>query len=260
MGAVISSGSEDRLVGADRVLAVLVELAAHPRGVTLDDLATAMASPKPSVHRALTSLRRAGLAAQISRGLYILGDEFLRLAFDNAAQRPDAQSVTPVLERLTEMFGETAHYAVLEHDEVIYRAKTDPVGNAVRLTSVVGGRNPAHCTAVGKLLLSERVDDRLTLEALLGPGPYLRRTSRTLTTPETLWAELELIRSQGYAVDDQENEPGINCVAVPLPARGTGVAAGAVSVSALAFRTPLDKLVREVPPAVAAILGAPSGA
>jgi IclR family transcriptional regulator, acetate operon repressor len=133
----------ERVVGSDRVLAVLVELAAHPTGVSLDELSHQLKSSKLTVHRALTSLRRAGLAAQISRGVYVICDELFRLAFENYYARPDGALVKPVLERLANRYGETVHYAVLDGAEVVYRAKVDPPRGAVRLTSVVGGRNPA---------------------------------------------------------------------------------------------------------------------
>lgn len=241
------AAQDHRLVGADRVLAVLVELGDHPRGTSLEHLAEILDSPKPTIHRALVSLRRAGLATQIGRGEYVLGDEFLRIAFDHAAARPEAQTITPLLERLTQELGETAHYAVLDGAEVIYRAKTDPAGRTVRLSSVIGGRNPAYCTAVGRLLLSRTVPDPDRLAEIVGPGPFPRRTDRTRTSLAQLWEELEATRERGYGVDAQENEEGIHCIAVPIRVPGGPPEGGAVSVSALAFRTPFDELVAAVP-------------
>jgi IclR family acetate operon transcriptional repressor len=252
--AVEASG-DPRLVGSDRVLAVLLELGEHPSGVTLDELATLMHSPKSTVHRALASLRKAGLATQLGRGTYALGDGFFRLAFRSLAERPDSIRITPILEELTRRYGETAHYAVLDGTEVVYRAKTDPPAGAVRLTSVVGGRNPAYRTAVGKLLLSYRVESEGELRDLLGPQPLPERTPQTITDVAALWAELQRTRERGYAVDDQENELGVNCVAVPLRAAVDGPVTGAVSVSALAFRVPLSTLVDEVPAIVAIVRG-----
>lgn len=247
MVATDAAADDARVVGSDRVLAVLIELGAHPRGVSLDDLAAAMRSPKSTVHRALASLRKAGLAAQISRGTYVLGDEFFRLAFDNYAERPEAVRITPILEELAARFGETTHYAVLDGAEVVYRAKVDPPGGAVRLTSVVGGRNPAYRTAVGKLLLSYRVADRDALRDQLGAVVLERRTPHTITDLDRLWDELQLSKERGYAVDDQENEVGVNCVAVPVQGEEHASPTGAISVSALAFRVPLPQLVAELP-------------
>ena len=154
--SVFDPDAAERLVGADRVIAVLTELADHPTGVTLDELAGILNSPKPTVHRALATLRRAGLADLVERGVYVLGDEYLRLAFRNLDGRPETARVQPLLEELAAQYGETAHYAVLAGTDIVYRAKMDPPQGAVRLTSVIGGRNPAYRTAVGKALLAPR--------------------------------------------------------------------------------------------------------
>ncbi len=237
---------ESRLVGSDRVLAVLKELARFPDGVGLEELTRAIGSPKPTVHRALASLRRAGLADQDARGRYVLGDEFLRMAFAHHEARPDHVRVRPVLEALAAEFGETAHYAVLDGREVVYRAKVDPPSGAVRLTSTIGGRNPAHCTAVGKLLLASRLTTREDVMAWVAAGDLERRTPRTLCTADELESDLRATRQRGYAVDDQENEVGVNCLAVPAFLTSPTSPSGAVSVSALAYRTPLSTLVDAV--------------
>ncbi|MCW2747907.1 MAG: IclR family transcriptional regulator, partial [Nocardioidaceae bacterium] len=134
----------------------------------------------------------------------------------------------------------------LDGRSVVDRSQVDPPEGAVRLTSVVGGRNPAHCTAVGKLLLSYRLLDRDAVAAWVQAGPLERRTDKTLTTTDELHAELERIRASGYGVDDQENEPGINCLAIPTFLTGPTVPSGAISISALAYRTPLATLVGDL--------------
>jgi DNA-binding IclR family transcriptional regulator len=238
---------DERLVGSDRVLAVLVELAAHPAGATLDDLAGALNSPKSTVHRALASLRKASLAEQTARGVYALGDEFFRLAFRNYESRPETVRLEPLMQSLSAEYGETVHYAVLDGKEVVYRAKVDPPQGAVKLTSTVGGRNPAYRTAVGKLLLSQIITTKPELRAWLGDDNLVPKTPSTITDPDAFFAELQATRARGYGVDDQENEPGINCVAVPVFSGASGVPAGAISVSALRFRYPLEKLLDSVP-------------
>ncbi|MFJ9085526.1 IclR family transcriptional regulator [Streptomyces sp. NPDC102384] len=242
------------LVGSDRVLAVLKELARHPDGVGLEELTRLIASPKPTVHRALQSLRRAGLAGQDARGHYLLGDEFLRMAFAHHEARPEHIRVRPTLEALAERFNETVHYAVLDGNEVVYRAKIDPPTGAVRLTSTVGGRNPAHATGVGKLLLAHELVTLTDVEAWMGGDLLERRTPQTHCTAADLHQELQTTRERGYAVDNQENEPGVNCIALPIYATSATVPSGAVSVSALAYRTPLATLV-EALDEVRALLG-----
>ena len=244
---VSDQSTDDKLVGSDRVLAVLVELAKFPEGVSLDELARTVNSPKPTVHRALASLCKAGLGAKDGRGRYLLGDEFLRMAFANHERRPDHQRVQPVLDRLSARYGETAHYAVLDGHDVVYRAKVDPAIGAMRLTSTVGGRNPAHATGVGKMLLALQLPDLAAVKGWVGNRELERPTSRTAGNALALHEQLQLIRKQGYSIDDQENEPGVNCLALPIYLTSPSEPSGAVSISALSYRTPLKDLVDELP-------------
>lgn len=233
----------DKRVGSDRVLALLTELATFPDGASLDTLATHTGDAKATVHRGLASLVRAGLVDKESRGRYILGDEFLRLAFAHHEQRPESVRVRPILDTLTRRFGETTHYAVLDGASIVYRAKTDPSGGAVKLTSTVGGRNPATTTGVGKVLLSQKLLTADAVATWVAKHGLPRATENSIGSADELHAALKEVRRTGYAVDDQENEPGINCIAFPVNVATPGTATGAVSVSALAYRTPLAELV-----------------
>ncbi len=235
--------ADGRLVGTDRVLSVLIELAQLPTGTTLDEMVQRTGHPKATVHRALAALKRSGLAAQDGRGHYILGDEFLRLAFAHHEARPEHVRVRPILDRLAERFGETIHFAVLDGTDVVYRDKVDPTGGTVRLTSTIGGRNPAYCTGVGKALLATRLHTLADVREWIGDRVLEPRTPATATTAEELHARLVETRERGYAVDDQENESGINCLAVPVYLGSPSEPSGAISVSAVAYRTPLATLV-----------------
>jgi IclR family transcriptional regulator, acetate operon repressor len=236
----------EKVVGSDRVLAVLLELAEHPGGITLDELAQKVNGSKPTVHRALVSLRKAGLASQSARGVYELGDEFLRLAYRYQDARPETARIEPLLRELATEFGETAHYAILDGQQVVYRAKVDPPIGAIRLTSTIGGRNPVHCTAVGKLLLSYQVTTLEQLSAWLNGAALPPRTEHTITTARGLVDELAASQARGYGVDDQENELGVNCVALPVFLEPGRPVSGAVSVSGLVYRRSLSSLVDSV--------------
>ena len=98
---------------------------------------------------------------------------------------------------------------------VVYRSKLDPPQGAVRLTSVVGGRNPAHTTAVGKLLLAGVLTTEAAVRDWAGDRPLTTPTERSIGGAAELHAELQRVRERGYATDNQENEPGVNCLAVP---------------------------------------------
>jgi IclR family acetate operon transcriptional repressor len=242
----MSTTSDEKLVGTDRVLSVLTLLAGYPTGASLDELVRVTGHPKATVHRALGALQRSGLARKIGRGHYILGDEFIRLAFTHHEARPEHVRIRPVLQRLAERFGETAHFAVLDDMEVVYRAKVDPPTGGVRLTSTVGGRNPAHCTGVGKLLLSYRLHDVHDVVEWLDGRPLEARTPQSATTASELTEHLNRAAERGYSVDDQENEPGVNCIALPVFLGSPSEPSGAISISALAYRTPLAELTTAV--------------
>lgn len=225
------------------MLSVLHSLGEYPRGVGLEQLARDVGIPKSSLHRALASLCRAGFAEHDARGSYRLGLELVRLAFAYYEQLDRRQVVEPLLEALATRFGETAHYAELVGGEIVYLAKMTAPGRGAQMTSVVGGRNPAYCTALGKALLAHELREPAAVAAYVDVhGPLAQRTPKTRCEAETLHADLSGVRHRGYALDDEENEVGINCIAFPLfldhPAHPTG----AVSVSALTHRMGITQL------------------
>lgn len=241
------AAESDKLVGSDRVLAVLTELAQHPDGIALDDLSRMVRSPKSTTHRALAALRRAGFASRNARGHYVLGDKLIRLAFAHYEARPDHLRMQTTLQALVDEFHETVHYTVLDGRSVIYRAKVDPATGAIRLTSVIGGSNPAHLTAAGKLLLSYRLPDESAVRRWVDEEPLEGRTDNSKVSASELHEELARTRERGYGVDDQENEVGVNCLAVPVFLGSPAMPTGAVSISAVAYRTPLTALIEAVP-------------
>src|SRR5690625_1757727 len=248
-----------RLVVPERLPAVRPELSRHPAGIGLEDLARIVDSPKSSVHRALASLRRAQLAEQDGRGHYVLGDEFVRMAFSHHEARPDHVRVRPLLTRLAEHFGETVHYTVLAGRSVIYRSKVDPPTGAVKLTSTVGGRNPAHATGAGKLLLSQLLITPEQVADWVQAAPLERRTPATSTAADELRAELAATRRRGYGIDGRATQPGGDCPAPPSCPPTPSSPSGASSVSGLTYRMPIRELIDRVEEmrAILGPLGAP---
>ncbi|MCK2218731.1 IclR family transcriptional regulator [Actinomadura sp. ATCC 31491] len=220
----------------DRALVILQEIGRHSRGVTLDELATRLGLPKSSLHRLLGALKHRGFAAQPEpSGPYFLGTELLATAFRFYESMDLRTVVRPLLLRVSEEFAETVHMAALDGAEVVYLDKVEAV-RSITMTSVIGGRNAAHCTGVGKALLAWTYP---TDEAIKGwaerYGPLSGRTRATITQPAKLATHLDQVRRRGYALDLEENEPGVRCVAVPVfMGRSTPVAA--VSVTALKDR------------------------
>jgi len=234
--------------GAVRVLSALRYLAGQPNGARLIDIAHGLGLPRSSAHRALAPLIQSGFARQDHQGLYHVGFELLRLVFSYQDARAPSLLVGPLLQRLAAETGETAHYGVLEGDRIVYQAKVSSSGDGLRMSSVIGGSNPAYRTGIGKALLMHRLRDLDAVrEYVAATGPLEARTPNTITTPEALHAALAEGREQGYLLDREENDLGVVCIALPLfldsPSRPTG----AISVSAVATRTDLDSLVAQLP-------------
>jgi len=248
----VSAGSskqpEERLVGAQRVVAVLKKLADYPEGVSLQELSASMNAPKPTIHRDLAVLCRADLATHDDTGWYRLGDDFLRIAFQHHRMRPEHRLVTPALHALSAEFGEATHYAALDGRDIVYLDKVTPSRPGITLNSTIGGRSPAHATAIGKVLLAWELPDLATVKDWVGRRRLEARTERTVRTVEALHRELDLTRSRGFGVDDQENEVGVNCLAVAVFIDPSAPSpSGAVSVSALTQRLPMAQLVTKAP-------------
>jgi IclR family acetate operon transcriptional repressor len=237
---------ENRLVGVDRVLAALRELAHHPRGVALEELAQRLGQPKSSLHRALAALRRFDLVQQDEHRRYRLSLDFVGLAFQYYESLEEQVLVQPTLEVLAKRLSETAHYAVLDGADVIYVARVAPANVGFQMAARVGGRQPAHSTALGKMLLAHALAGDGEVERWVGAhGPLREKTPRTLTTAKALEGELQATRQRGYALDNQENERGVNCIAFPVFIGPRDRPAGAISVSAVAQRTPLAQLAKK---------------
>jgi IclR family transcriptional regulator, acetate operon repressor len=230
--------------GSDRVLAILHVLGEFPNGVGLNELSRSLNSPKSSVHRALGTLRRSELVEQDDVGRYRLGYGFLKLAFSYYAELDEVARVRPVLATLATQFGETTHYAKLDQFEVVYLAKVQPATSWYEMTTVVGGRKPAYCTGVGKALLAYVLTTREAVEEFVRcRAPLMvKNTEHTLVTPNELHEEFERIRDSGYAVDREEREMGINCLAIPLFLTSKKYPDGALSITAVSQRLPLSKL------------------
>jgi len=239
--------SPDKVIslhGADRVLAILNLLGTYPDGIGLNELARAMKSPRSSVHRALTALLRADLIEQDRDSRYRLGYGLLRLAFSYYEELDEVGRLRPVLAALAAEFGETSHYAVLDGPEVVYLAKVQPPLARYQMTSVIGGRNPAYCTGVGKTLLAYQLTSLDQVEAYVASHlpPMHQYTANTITTATALHEELTSIRCEGYGMDREEHEAGINCLAIPLFRTSKSKPDGAISITAVAQRFPLNRL------------------
>jgi IclR family transcriptional regulator, acetate operon repressor len=221
---------------------LLLELLARAGGrMSVSDLATRSGLSLGTTHRLLATLASRGYVRQEEDRRYALGTALLPLG--DAATRLLSSWAQPFLVELAEQCGETVNLAVLDDDHVTYVAQA-PGRHRMRMFAEVGRRVLPHSTAVGKVLLAGHGEDRLRRVVTRLGLP--ERTPRTLTTLPALSAELARVRERGWALDDEEEEIGVRCLAVP-------VRPGAEAVAALSVSAPASRLDPGRPELVAAL-------
>lgn len=222
----------------DRAFAVLDLLGESEVPLGLAQVASSLQLHKSTAHRFLMVLERHRMVERTGAGKFRLGlrlFDFGNRAIEQYDLRDRAQ---PHLRRLVAETEETAHLCILEAARVIYIDKIEPA-RSVRMITRIGASNPVHCTSVGKAILAFLPEDRAA--DVLRRLRFERFTNHTITTPEVLRTEMEKTRRRGYAVDDEEYEEGLRCIAVPLlDAQRLPVAA--ISVSGPSFRVTAQKL------------------
>lgn len=244
----------------DRAFDVLEALAEADEDISLSQLTERVRLPLGTVHRLLSSLVARGYAAQdqVTR-LYGPGPRLLEVAARASANRRFQldRIARPVLQRLTEATEETSNLVILHNDEGVYSVQVCSP-RMVRMFTEVGQRAPLYCTGSGKAILSGMPADQL--EAYLERTPLQRFTPKTITDVERLRAELGMARAQGFALDDEERELGVCCVAAPIFDR-FGRCIAALSISGPSVRMPIERarsfgpLVRQAADECSAQLG-----
>lgn len=223
----------------DRAFELLESLADAGGELGLSQLADTCGLPLPTIHRLMRTLVVGGYVRQQPNRRYALGPRLIRLG--ETAGRALGAGARPFLAGLTDAVGETANMAILDGDQVVYVAQV-PSRHSMRMFTEVGRRVDAHCTAVGKAILArlpEADANQVITRTELRPV-----TEHTITTIAELQDEIAIIRKQGYAIDDGEQEIGVRCIAVAIPDAPTGAA---ISISGPAARMSVLDLSQVVP-------------
>lgn len=199
-----------------------------------------------TVHRIINTLVKLGYVEQNQEGHYQLGLHTYELADIINEDFNIKKLARPYMEEIVESCNETCNLVILENNEVVYVDQVES-NNMVRMFARPGSRGPAYCTGSGKALLAfqdyEEIDDYLSEKRL---KPY---TENTITNPEKLKEELLEIRKRGYALDLEEMEKGVRCIAAPIIGRDEKLL-GAISVSGPSTRISLDYLNKQLVPLV----------
>ena len=227
-----------------RTSIILDTLGQSPQGISIRELSAKVKLPKGTTHRLLSSLSYFGYVRQDSKTRnYSLGFRLMELGNLLLSQLDLRKEAEPFLRALAERTKETVHMVIMDRDEVVYidKVETDQNQSGLRMASRIGLRNPAHSCAVGKIFLADFSEENLG--NFLKEKSLFKRTENTITDFVQLKEHLRLIKKQGYAIDDEENEKGIRCVAAPIY-NETEKAVAAVSISGPAFRV-TKKIIQE---------------
>jgi len=227
-------------VGAvDKAMIVLEAMSRHERDVSLAALAETVGFPKSTLVRLLRTMRRHGTVQQDPRTRrYRLGTALIHLGKAAERQFDLERIIRPYLAELTQSTGETASFAVLEGDRAVYLAQvlSDSI---IRGVPPIGAELGLHCTAVGKVLLTSFSEEQI--ESLVREHGLPRHTEKTIVNAESLRKELKRIGTKGYALDDEEAEPGGRCIAAPVVDDRSRVVA-AVSITGPSARMPMNEI------------------
>ncbi|MBV9131570.1 MAG: IclR family transcriptional regulator [Chloroflexi bacterium] len=218
---VVVQPVEPRSPSIDKALGILEFLSEHPNGVRMVDIARELGLPKSSTHLTLEVLRARGYVNRDASGCHHLGLKLFELGA-RVLQALDVRQVArPHLEALSRRTGLTSHLAKLDGYQVVYLDRVDGHG-LVRFDTYVGKRAPVNLTAVGKAIVAylpePELDEILRVD-------FRRGTERAPALPYDFKAQLRDFRELGYMVEDEEEVPGIYCVATPLRQTGGSVVA-----------------------------------
>ena len=236
---------------AEKTIRIIESLARASQPMRLSDLAKEVDMPSSTVLRMLMTLEDMGYAYQEEEGLrrYGLTGRFLYLGQLISAQNSMQHIVHPFLKKVTGQLGEMSCVAMMDQGKLRYIDVVESTQNRIVIRQRIGGSAPMHCTGSGKLFLMQlsapELDDYIARDGLPAHTPH------TLTSRPALARELEKCRANGYAIDDEECELGMRCVAAPI-FNLQGEVRAAISVSGPAARMPSVRMETEIIPLLCA--------
>ncbi|HAJ32699.1 MAG TPA: IclR family transcriptional regulator [Candidatus Atribacteria bacterium] len=217
----------------DKSLSVLELLLQKGSSMNMTEISEKLGFYPSTTHRILDTLKHWGYVEQDpNTQRYQLGLKLLELGMAKLHQMDLVREAAPYLKELVKQCNEIVHLGVLEEGEVLYLAKEES-SQTIRMISYVGKRAPLHCTALGKVLLTYlSAEER---KKILGEKELPRLTENTITDKRELEKELSKVREQGFALDREENEKDVRCIAAPIR-NYQGKVIAAISISSPIFR------------------------
>jgi len=217
----------------NKAFSVLDVLLKHKSPMSMTEISEQLHFYPSTIHRILDTLKYGGYVEQDpTTQKYQLGLKLLELGMARLNQIDLVREAKTFLKELAKKCDETVHLAILEDTNVLYLAKEEST-QTIRMISYVGKRAPLHCTALGKILLAFLPPDKR--EQTLAKIELTKLTENTITDKDKLIKELERIEQEGFALDKEENEKFVRCIAAPIrDYKGRVIAA--VSISGPSYR------------------------
>jgi IclR family transcriptional regulator, KDG regulon repressor len=223
----------------ERAFALLEEIARSRDGIALAELSKRVGLHNSTAFHLVKTMLLLGYVEQPRDSKrYRIGRRLFTLAAGALDEIELVSLATPVLEQLTRDTGECGHFAVRSGDTIVVLAKTAGSG-MFQMADQVGVARPAHCTALGKVLLAALSPEQLG--RYLAAHELSRFTARTIIDPEALTREIDTVRRNGVGFDDGEFDAEARCVAVPVH-DFTGRVAGAIGISGPVWRLSIRAL------------------
>jgi IclR family KDG regulon transcriptional repressor len=221
----------------------LLESLAKEKELGVTELGQLVGMHKSTVYRFLNSLKKIGYVCQNpSNEKYSLTLKLFELGSLVLGRMELWEQAQPILEQLAEQTHETIHLAVLDDGKLVYLGKIESTqALRVSMASRIGQSAPMYCTGVGKLLLAYLPPEKVG--EILGREKMQRFTDHTITDEAHLMNELEHIRQNKYAFDDEEHEVGVRCVAAPVHNQ-QGAVVAALSIAIPSVRLPNSEIPR----------------
>lgn len=243
------SETQDRLSALEKSMLVLEAIVDHPQPVSLPELTLRLGLPRQTIHRLLQQLTDNALITRIAaHDRYTVGPRLSQLAFATLRSRNQTATVRVILTELVAETGETCNVGVLDDLDFVYVERIECEWS-LRVHLSAGSRVRAHSTSGGKVMLAYM--DKDMRGKLLRSHKLEAFTPSTITSLAKLETQLDKIRSQGYALNDREQNVGIVGIAVPI-LDGDGNAIAALALHGPDSRLSAKSAVSFVPPLQAA--------
>ncbi|MGH6995775.1 MAG: IclR family transcriptional regulator [Stellaceae bacterium] len=222
-----------------RAFAIIEEIARNRDGIGLAELSKRVGLHNSTTFHLVKTMVSLGYVRQMKDSKkYRIGRPLFALAASALDELEMTSLAAPVLDELARATGESAHFSVTMGDAVVVLARTSGPG-AFQLTDRVGVVRPAHCTALGKIMLAGLSPEQF--KQYLDRTELKPHTAKSITTAERLSRDVAEVRRTGIAVDDGEFDSEVRCVAVPVR-DFSGRAIGAIGISGPVWRLPIEAL------------------